>query len=107
MSATAASSSSPSSEQQTTKLGFRQLFDEESSTYTYLVWDVETKEGVIVDPVDIQIDRDMQVVKEEGLTLLYGGKLSDRQHALKKASLYVMHRDCCFSSSRHSFFSFP
>eukprot|EP00565_Helicotheca_tamesis_P006857 CAMPEP_0185725776 /NCGR_PEP_ID=MMETSP1171-20130828/1945_1 /TAXON_ID=374046 /ORGANISM="Helicotheca tamensis, Strain CCMP826" /LENGTH=253 /DNA_ID=CAMNT_0028393983 /DNA_START=188 /DNA_END=949 /DNA_ORIENTATION=- len=61
----------PSSEK--AKLGFRQLFDDESSTYTYLLWDTETKDAILVDPVDIQVDRDLKVAQEElGLNVVYG-----------------------------------
>ena len=30
---------------------FRQMFEKESSTYTYLIADAETKEAVLIDPV--------------------------------------------------------
>lgn len=53
-------------------IGIRQLFDDESSTYTYLLWDLDTKDAVLIDPVDTQVDRDLAVVKEEGLNLIYG-----------------------------------
>ena len=39
------------------KLLFRQLFDSESSTYTYLLADEETKEAVLIDPVLEKVDR--------------------------------------------------
>ena len=55
-----------------TTMGFRQLFDNDSSTYTYLLWDTQTKQGVVVDPVDTQADRDYAEAKQLGLTLLYG-----------------------------------
>ena len=29
----------------------RQLFDPESSTYSYLVWDRESREAALIDPV--------------------------------------------------------
>lgn len=51
---------------------FRQLFEHESSTYTYLVADAETKEALLIDPVLETVDRDLQLVHELGLTLLYG-----------------------------------
>eukprot|EP00521_Asterionellopsis_glacialis_P000226 CAMPEP_0195249190 /NCGR_PEP_ID=MMETSP0706-20130129/1974_1 /TAXON_ID=33640 /ORGANISM="Asterionellopsis glacialis, Strain CCMP134" /LENGTH=244 /DNA_ID=CAMNT_0040300957 /DNA_START=118 /DNA_END=852 /DNA_ORIENTATION=- len=54
------------------QMGFKQLFDDDSSTYTYLLWDTSTKDAILVDPVDIQVDRDLSVVKEEGLNLVYG-----------------------------------
>lgn len=52
--------------------GIRQLFDEESSTYTYLLWDTTTKDAVLIDPVDTKVDRDLQAVKSENLSLRYG-----------------------------------
>ena len=53
-------------------IGLKQLFDEVSSTYTYLLWDKESRASILIDPVDTKVDRDLQVVAEEGLTLLYG-----------------------------------
>ncbi|MEB3150232.1 MAG: MBL fold metallo-hydrolase [Sphaerospermopsis sp.] len=50
---------------------FRQLFDRESSTYTYLIADDTTKAAVLVDPVLEQVERDLQLVQELGLTLRY------------------------------------
>ena len=50
---------------------FRQLFDRESSTYTYLIADEQTKAAVLVDPVVEQVERDLQVIEELGLTLQY------------------------------------
>ena len=32
-------------------IGFRQLFDRETSTFTYLLWDLDTKAGVLLDPL--------------------------------------------------------
>ena len=50
---------------------FRQLFDRESSTYSYLIADSSTREAILVDSVLEQIDRDLQLIKELGLTLKY------------------------------------
>ncbi|MEC4817866.1 MAG: MBL fold metallo-hydrolase [Scytonema sp. PMC 1069.18] len=50
---------------------FRQLFDPETSTYTYLIADVGTKTAILVDPVLEQVERDRQLLKELGLTLKY------------------------------------
>uniref|UniRef100_A0A668S4P5 Persulfide dioxygenase ETHE1, mitochondrial n=1 Tax=Oreochromis aureus TaxID=47969 RepID=A0A668S4P5_OREAU len=41
----------------------------ESSTYTYLLADADTKEAVIIDPVLETIDRDLKFVSELGLKL--------------------------------------
>lgn len=49
----------------------RQLFDSESSTYTYLLADPVTKQAALIDPVDGQIDRDLKLVGELGLELVY------------------------------------
>jgi glyoxylase-like metal-dependent hydrolase (beta-lactamase superfamily II) len=50
---------------------FRQLFDRESCTYTYLIADLETKAAILVDPVLEQVERDLQMLRELGLTLRY------------------------------------
>lgn len=50
---------------------FRQLFDPETSTYTYLIADPTTKAAILVDPVLEQVDRDRQWLEELGLTLNY------------------------------------
>ncbi|XP_028985580.1 persulfide dioxygenase ETHE1, mitochondrial [Betta splendens] len=48
---------------------FRQLFESESSTYTYLLADAQTKEAVLIDPVLETIDRDLKLIEELGLDL--------------------------------------
>lgn len=48
---------------------FRQFFDPETSSYTYLIADRQTKDAVLVDTVLEQVDRDLQVLQELGLTL--------------------------------------
>jgi hypothetical protein len=54
------------------KIGLKQLFDDDSSTFTYLLWDKESKDCILVDPVDIQSDRDVAEVNALGLNLVYG-----------------------------------
>lgn len=54
---------------------FRQLFELESSTYTYLLADTETKEAIIIDPVLETIDRDLKLIHELGLNLKVAGRL--------------------------------
>ena len=49
---------------------FRQLFDPQSSTYTYLVADANTREALLVDPVFEQARRDAALVQELGLRLV-------------------------------------
>ncbi|AFZ36124.1 Hydroxyacylglutathione hydrolase [Stanieria cyanosphaera PCC 7437] len=50
---------------------FRQLFDRESSTYTYLIADLDTQEAILIDPVLEQVERDLQLLTELNLTLRY------------------------------------
>lgn len=47
----------------------RQLFDPESSTYSYLVADPASGEAAIIDPVREQLERDLGLVAELGLRL--------------------------------------
>lgn len=49
----------------------RQLFDNQSSTYTYLVWDQASREAAIIDSVREQIERDIQLIRELDLKLRY------------------------------------
>jgi len=55
----------------TPRLTVKQLFDRESCTYTYLLIDSETREGAIIDGVLETYERDMQIINELGVELLY------------------------------------
>lgn len=48
---------------------FRQLYEPESSTYTYLIGCEETGECVLIDPVLEAAERDLTVVQELDLRL--------------------------------------
>ncbi|MDB9539154.1 MBL fold metallo-hydrolase [Anabaenopsis tanganyikae CS-531] len=50
---------------------FRQLFDHDTSTYTYLIADKTSKAAILVDPVIDNVERDRQLIRELGLTLHY------------------------------------
>ncbi len=50
---------------------FRQLFDLETSTYTYLIADMLTGEAALVDPVLENVERDYRLIQELGLTLIF------------------------------------
>nr|XP_039249201.1 persulfide dioxygenase ETHE1, mitochondrial-like [Styela clava] len=58
---------------------FRQLFDRETCTYTYLLGCPETREAVIIDPVIELVERDTTLIKELNLNLKYG--LNTHVHA--------------------------
>ncbi len=50
---------------------FRQLFDQDSSTYTYLLADEGSRKALIIDPVFEQIDRDATLIDELELELVW------------------------------------
>ncbi len=49
----------------------RQLMDRDTCTYTYLLIDRDTRQGVIIDPVTEQLERDLKLIREMGVELLY------------------------------------
>lgn len=58
---------------------FRQLFDNDTCTYTYLLGDLTTRDAIIVDPVLELAERDAKLIKELGFTLKYA--LNTHMHA--------------------------
>ncbi len=47
----------------------RQLFDQTTYTYTYLLADNESKQAILIDPVDTQVDSYLILLKELNLSL--------------------------------------
>lgn len=58
---------------------FRQMFDRDSCTYTYLLADVNSKEAILIDPVIDLAERDAEVLKDLGYKLLYA--INTHMHA--------------------------
>ncbi len=50
---------------------FKQLFENESSTYTYLISCQEKQEAILIDPVIETISRDLKILDALGLKLKY------------------------------------
>jgi sulfur dioxygenase len=50
---------------------FHQLFEPETSTFTYLLADPDTHEALLIDPVLEEVERYVALLAELGLTLLY------------------------------------
>lgn len=50
---------------------FRQLFDHETYTFTYLIGDKASGEAILIDPVFEQYQRDLALIEELGLKLKY------------------------------------
>jgi sulfur dioxygenase len=49
---------------------FRQMFDRESYTYTYLLGDEQTREAVLIDPVDTELSLYSRLLEELDLKLV-------------------------------------
>ena len=50
---------------------FRQLWDKESSTFTYLIADATTRDAVLIDPVLEHVERDAKLAEELGVRYAY------------------------------------
>ena len=50
---------------------FRQLIEKNSSTYTYILADSNTKDGVLIDPVLETAERDAKLIQELGLNIKF------------------------------------
>ena len=74
---------------------FRQLFDGQSSTYTYLVADRRSGDAVLIDPVFEQARRDAALLTELGLRL--SGTLETHVHADHVTGAWILKRQ--FGSS--------
>ena len=53
------------------KIQIKQLFDYDTWTFTYLLWDKESNNALIIDPVLEQVERDIDLIKKMNLTLVY------------------------------------
>ena len=49
----------------------RQLFDPATSSFSYLVWDADSRSAALIDPVQDQVERDIRLIRELGLELKY------------------------------------
>jgi sulfur dioxygenase len=68
-----------------------QLFDPASSTCTYLLFDTDSREALIIDPVDEQLERDLGVLREYGLKLVLAVETHAHADHVTSASLLVEH----------------
>ena len=69
---------------------FRQLFDTQSSTYTYLLGDARSGAAILIDPVFEQARRDAALLRELGLTL--AATLETHVHADHVTGAWLMKR---------------
>jgi sulfur dioxygenase len=68
-----------------------QLFDPTSSTYTYVLFDVDSRDALIIDPVDEQLERDLAILKEYGLKLAWTVETHAHADHITSAGLLAEH----------------
>jgi glyoxylase-like metal-dependent hydrolase (beta-lactamase superfamily II) len=68
---------------------FRQLFDGDTGTFTYLLADVPSRKGVIIDTVFEQHGRDLSLVRELGIDLV--ASIDTHAHADHVTGSWLMH----------------
>lgn len=67
-----------------------QLFDPASSTFTYVLFDLNTREALIIDPVDEQIERDLATLREYGLKLIWAVETHAHADHITSAGAYAI-----------------
>jgi glyoxylase-like metal-dependent hydrolase (beta-lactamase superfamily II)/rhodanese-related sulfurtransferase len=68
---------------------FRQLFDAPTGTFTYLLADVPSGVGVLIDPVFEQHERDLSLIRELGIALV--ASIDTHAHADHVTGSWLMH----------------
>lgn len=68
-----------------------QLFDPASSTYTYVLFDEVSRDALIIDPVAEQLQRDLNILREYGLTLRWAIETHAHADHVTSAGLLVEH----------------
>ncbi|MCT0230002.1 MBL fold metallo-hydrolase [Synechococcus sp. CS-1324] len=68
---------------------FRQLFDADTGTFTYLLADVPSRQGVIIDSVFEQHGRDLSLIRELGLDLV--ASIDTHAHADHVTGSWLLH----------------
>ena len=72
------------------RLLLRQCFDADTGTYTYLLAETDSGEGVLIDPVFSQHGRDLALIRELGIRLV--ASLDTHVHADHVSGAWLMHR---------------
>ena len=81
---------------------FRQLFDRETCTYTYLLADPESRDALLIDPVKELVDRDLQILTELGLKLSWCAETHVHADHITGAGLLRERTGCTTAMSRHA-----
>ena len=68
-----------------------QLFDPASSTYTYVLFDEVNRDALIIDPVDDQLERDLKVLRDHVLKLVWTLETHTHADHITSAGLLAEH----------------
>jgi sulfur dioxygenase len=68
-----------------------QLFDPDSSTFTYILACPSSRQAIIIDPVDSQLERDLAVIGQHQLTLAYTVETHAHADHITSAGLLAEH----------------
>ena len=68
-----------------------QLFDPASSTYTYVLFDEVSRDALIIDPVDDQLERDLTVLRDHVLKLVWTLETHTHADHITSAGLLAEH----------------
>lgn len=68
-----------------------QLFDPASSSYTYVLFDENTRDALIIDPVDQQLERDLATLRQFGLKLIWTVETHAHADHITSAGLLAEH----------------
>ena len=63
-----------------------QLFDTNLSSFTYLLFDESSRDALIIDPVDSQMERDLAPLRRYGLRLVW----TEETHAQDSVHLKLL-----------------
>lgn len=64
-----------------------QLFDPDTRACTYILFDVDTREALLIDPVEAQCSRDLATLREYGLTAVWAVATHAQADPLHRAGL--------------------
>jgi sulfur dioxygenase len=68
-----------------------QLFDPDSSTFTYILFDEDSREALLIDPVEGQLERDLATLREYGLKLIWTVETHAHADHITSAGLLAEH----------------
>jgi len=71
------------------EMGMRQLLDGATGVCTHLLWDKETEDAILVNPVDTEVSRDLLVATSLNLVLAVNTHGLDNNHHISAGTRYL------------------